>query len=160
MANHQSESSEIIMHTVPFRLNENAQEFQAGEYIGFGLRTGVKYQDKNKQDQWTNYKAAIFAKSQAQIDFYRANLIKGALVVVTAEKQEVEIFTKQSGETVAAIKLINGNIVAVKTDRAPDAAQQAYAKAASPQQAPAQQPAPQVPQVPAGFDSFDDDIPF
>lgn len=51
------------MHTVPFRLNENAQEFQAGEYIGFGLRTGVKYQDKNKQDQWTNYKAAIFAKS-------------------------------------------------------------------------------------------------
>ena len=155
------------MHTVPFRLNENAQEFQAGEYIGFGLRTGVKYQDKNKQDQWTNYKAAIFAKSQAQIDFYRANLIKGALVVVTAEKQEVEIFTKQSGETVAAIKLINGNIVAVKTDRDPGAAQQAYAKAATPQPDyrghqgsnqpnPANAPA----QVPAGFDNFMDDIPF
>lgn len=146
------------MHTVPFRLNENAQEFQAGEYIGFGLRTGVKYQDKNKQDQWTNYKAAIFAKSQAQIDFYRANLIKGALVVVTAEKQEVEIFTKQSGETVAAIKLINGNIVAVKTDRSPDAAQQAYAKAAAPQKT-AQQSAAQAP---AGFNDFDqyDDIPY
>ena len=146
------------MHTVPFRLNENAQEFQAGEYVGFGIRTGVKFQDRNKQDQWTNYKAAIFAKSPAQVDFYRANLIKGALVVVTAEKQEVELFTKQSGETVAAIKLINGNIVAVKADRAPDAAQQAYVKAAAPQQqAPAQQPAPQVP---AGFDSFEDDMPF
>ena len=156
-ANHQSESSEITMHTVPFRLNENAQEFQAGEYVGFGIRTGVKFQDRNKQDQWTNYKAAIFAKSPAQVDFYRANLIKGALVVVTAEKQEVEIFTKQSGEVVAAIKLINGNIVAVKTDRAPDAAQQAYVKAAATQQAPAQRPAPQVP---AGFDSFEDDIPF
>ena len=148
------------MHTVPFRLNEDAQEFAAGEYTGFGIRTGVKYQDRNKQDQWTNYKAAIFAKSPAQIDFYRSNLIKGALVVVTAEKQEVELFTKQDGTTIASIKLINGNVVAVKTDRAPDAAQQAYAKAA-PAQRPAQAPVQQsAPQQPAGFDSFDDDIPF
>lgn len=143
------------MHTVPFKLNENAQEFQAGDYTGFGIRTGIKYQDRNKQDQWTNYKAAIFAKSQAQVDFYRANLVKGALVVVTAEKQEVELFTKQSGETVAAIKLINGNIVAVKADRAPDAAQQAYAQGIQ-QQRPARQP---MPQPPAGFDEFDE-IPF
>jgi len=151
------------MHTVPFRLKENAQEFNAGEYTGFGIRTGVKYQDRNKQDQWTNYKAAIFAKSPAQVDFYRANLIKGALVVVTAEKQEVELFTKQSGETVAAIKLLNANVVALKTDRAPDAAQQAYANAAAnsgvgmQSQRPAAQSAPQQP---AGFDSFEDDIPF
>jgi single-strand DNA-binding protein len=140
------------MHTVPFKLNESAQEFHAGEYIGFGIRTGIKYQDRNKQEQWTNYKAAIFAKSPAQIDFYRANLIKGALVVVNSEKQEVELFTKPSGETIAAIKLINANVVAVKTDRAPDAAQQAYTRA---------QPAPAIqPQAPAGFDSFDDDIQF
>jgi single-strand DNA-binding protein len=145
------------MHSVPFRLNENAQEFQAGEYTGFGIRTGVKYQDKNKQDQWTNYKAAIFAKSPAQVDFYRANLIKGALVVITAEKQEVELFTKQSGETVAAIKLLNANVVAVKTDRAPDAAQQAYNQAQKP--APVQQRQPAA-QAPAGFDEFDDFIPF
>lgn len=144
------------MHTVPFKLSENAQEFQAGEYTGFGIRTGIKFQDRNKQDQWTNYKAAIFAKSPAQVDFYRANLIKGALVVVTCEKQEVELFQKQSGETIAAIKLLNANVVAVKTDRAPDAAQQAYNQAVAPQR-PAQQPAPQAP---AGFDSFDDDIPF
>ena len=140
------------MHTVPFKLNENAQEFKAGEYIGFGIRTGIKYQDREKKDQWTNYKAAIFTKSPAQIEFYRANLIKGALVVVTAEKQEVELFTKPSGETVAAIKLINANVVAVKTDRATNAAQQAYSSAYA---------APAIPQqAPAGFDSFDDDIPF
>jgi len=144
------------MHSVPFRLNENAQEFQAGEYTGFGIRTGVKYQDRNKQDQYTNYKAAIFAKSPAQVDFYRANLIKGALVVVTAEKQEVELFTKQSGETVAAIKLLNANVVAVKTDRAPDAAQQAYNQAQAPAPVQQQQPAAQAP---AGFDDFED-IPF
>ena len=146
------------MHTVPFRLNEDAQEFAAGEYTGFGIRTGVKYQDRNKQDQWTNYKAAIFAKSPAQIDFYRSNLIKGALVVVTAEKQEVELFTKQDGTTIASIKLINGNVVAVKTDRARDAAQQENAKA-SPAQRPAQAPTIAQQQAPAGFDDFSD-IPF
>jgi len=147
------------MHTVPFKLAENAQEFQAGEYVGFGIRTGVKYQDKNKQEQWTNYKAAIFAKSPAQVDFYRSNLIKGALVVVTSEKQEVEVFTKQTGEILTAIKLLNANVVAVKADRAPDAAQQAYNQAPAPAPAPAQYRQP-VAQQPAGFDSFDDDIPF
>lgn len=158
-ANHQSESSDITMHTVPFKLNENAQEFQSGEYTGFGIRTGIKFQDRNKQDQWTNYKAAIFAKSPAQVDFYRANLIKGALVVVTCEKQEVELFQKQSGETISAIKLLNANVVAVKTDRAPDAAQQTYNQAASPKQKMAAQSAPQQP---AGFGGQwpDDDINF
>lgn len=147
------------MHSVPFRLNENAQEFQAGEYVGFGIRTGVKYQDRNKQDQYTNYKAAIFAKSPAQIDFYRSNLIKGALVVVTADKLEVELFTKQSGEAVAAIKMLNANVVAVKTDRAPDAAQQAYNQAHAPAHVQQRQ---QAQQAPAGFDSQWDDelIPF
>lgn len=136
------------MHTVPFRLNENAQEFQAGEYIGFGIRTGVKYQDqKTKQDAWTNYKAAIFSKSPAQIDFYRANLIKGALVVVTAKQQMVEVYQGQNGPQ-NAIKMLNADIVAVKTDRAPDAAQQAYNNATT-QRAPIAPP-------PAGFDDFDD----
>ena len=143
------------MHTVPFRLNENAQEFQAGEYIGFGIRTGVKYQDqKTKQDAWTNYKAAIFSKSPAQIDFYRANLIKGALVVVTAKQLMVEVYQGQNGQQ-NAIKMLNADIVAVKTDRAPDAAQQAYNNATTPR-APIAPP----PSAPQGFDSFDDDIPF
>lgn len=151
------------MHTVPFKLNENAQEFQTGEYTGFGIRTGVKYQDKNKQDQYTNYKCAIFSKSPAQIEFYRANLVKGALVVVTAEKQEVEIFTKQSGETVGAIKLLNANIVAVKADRAPDAAQQAYNNAYSqPQQsrAPQQNQHANYQQKNGPTANWEDDIPF
>ena len=140
------------MHTVPFRLNENAKEFVAGEYIGFGIRTGIKYQDqKTKSDEWTNYKAAIFAKSPAQIAFYRANLIKGALVVVTAEKQMVETFQGQNGLQ-TAIKLLNANVVAAKTDRAPDAAQQVYTKAVA-------QLGP-ITNAPAGFESFDDDIPF
>ncbi len=148
------------MHTVPFKLNENAQEFHAGEYIGFGIRTGIKYQDRNKQEQWTNYKAAIFSKSPAQIDFYRANLVKGSLVVVTAEKQEVELFTKQSGETVAAIKLINPNVVAVKSDRSSDLTGQSgmAGNKSHPQRSQSNNQPAHTP--PTGFDSFDDDIPF
>ncbi len=142
------------MHSVPFRLNEDAKEFQAGEYIGFGIRTGVKYQDNKKQDQWTNYKAAIFAKSPAQIEFYRANLIKGALVVVCSEKLAVETFEGQNGLQ-TAIKLINANVQAVMAPRAPDAAQQAYNNT----QQPTQNARQQAPQQPQGFDSFDDDIP-
>jgi len=167
-ANHQSESSEAIMHTVPFRLNENAMEFQAGEFGGFGIRTGVKYQDpKTKGEAWTNYKAAVFPKSQAQADYYRANLIKGALVVVTAEQQAVEVFDGQNG-TQTAIKLLRANIVAVKADRAPDAAQQAYAKAA-PQPVRAAKDfgrehqeagALRAALPPGSFDSFDDDLPW
>ena len=146
------------MHSVPFRLNENAQEFQAGDYVGFGIRTGIKYQDNKKQDQWTNYKAAIFSKSPAQIDFYRANLIKGALVVVTAEKLCVETFDGAQGLQ-TSIKLVNANVVAVKTDRAPDAAQQAHSKSVA-QRPQAQLNKPAAAQAPQGFDSFDDDIPF
>lgn len=142
--------------TIPFRLNEDAQEFQAGEYTGFGIRTGVKYQDpKTKQDAWTNYKAAIFAKSPAQIDFYRSNLIKGALVVVSSDKLAVETFDGQNGLH-TAIKLLNANVEAVTAGRAPDAAQQAHNQATqAPRLHPQQRTAPQQP--PAGFDAFDDD---
>lgn len=146
--------------TIPFRLNENAREFQAGEYTGFGIRTGVKYQDpKTKQDAYTNYEAPIFSKSASQIDFYRANLIKGALVVVSCEKQYVEIYNGQNGP-VPTIKLLNANIEAITTGRAPDAAQQAYNQAQRPAQdyrghTGSNQPNPTS--APAGFDSFDDD---
>lgn len=143
------------MHTVPFKLNENAQEFQAGEYTGFGIRTGVKYQDqKTKQDAWTNFKAAIFSKSSAQIEFYRANLIKGALAVVSSDKLAVEVYSGQNGQQ-TAIKLLNANVQAVMAPRAPDAAQQAYNQGAS-------QPAQNQPAAHPmdSFDAFGDDLMF
>jgi single-strand DNA-binding protein len=144
------------MHTVPFKLNENAQEFQAGEYTGFGIRTGVKYQDqKTKQDAWTNFKAAIFSKSPAQIEFYRANLIKGALVVVSSDKLAVEVYSGQNGQQ-TAIKLLNANVQAVMAPRAPDAAHQAYNQGVSQNQPAQNKPAPQI----DSFDSMEDDIPF
>ena len=49
--------------TVTFKLNKDATQFQAGESIGFGIRGGVKYYDRQtKQDAYTNFEAVIFAK--------------------------------------------------------------------------------------------------
>lgn len=146
------------MHVVPFKLKENAKEFQVGEYIGFGIRTGIKYPDKKNGDQWTNYQAAIFAKSPAQIDFYRSNLIAGALVVVSSDYLAVETFQGQNGVQ-TSIKMVNANVKSVHNGRAPDAAQQAYNQGMN--QQPRQATNPQANYAPqGGFSDFDSDIPF
>lgn len=145
-----------MSHTIPFKLQKPAHEFQAGESIGFGIRCGIKVKNPStKQDEWTNYECAVFAKSPAAIDFYRANLIEGALVVVSGDKLLVKQYQGQQGLQIT-LSVQNATVEAVTTGRAPDAAQQAYNQAVAPQR-PAQQSASQAP---AGFDSFDDDIPF
>jgi len=140
-----------MSHTVVFKLHKPAQQFQAGDSTGFGIRGGVKYYDrKTKSEKWTNYQAAVFAKNQQQIDFYAGNLIEGAVVTVSGESIAVEEFPGQQGLQIT-LGLNNARIEYIASPsqaRAPDAAQQAYNKAVAPQKAP------------AGFDSFDDDIPF
>lgn len=143
-----------MSHTIAIKLNKPAQVFHAGESTGFGIRGGVKYYDrKSKTEKWTNYQAAIFAKNQQQIDFYTGNLVEGAVVTVSGESIAVEEFQGQQGLQIT-LGLNNARIEYIASPsqvRAPDAAQQAYNRAA----------APQLPaQAPSGFDSFDDDIPF
>jgi len=140
-----------MSHTVVFKLNKPAQQFQAGDSTGFGIRGGVKYYDrKTKSEKWTNYQAAVFAKNQQQIDFYAGNLIEGAVVTVSGESIAVEEFQGQQGLQIT-LGLNNARIEYIANHsqvRAPDAAHQAYAKAVAPQQAP------------AGFNDFDDDLNF
>lgn len=145
------------MITLSFKLKESAKEFQAGEYTGFGIRTGKKHK-KGQIEVWTNYKTALFSKSPAQIDFFRANLIEGAMAVVSADNLEVETFQGQNGLQ-TAINLVNSKLVDVHNGMAPDAAKQAYQKGMS---QPAQEPEKQSAsaQAPSNFDSFEDDIPF
>jgi len=144
-----------MSHTIAIKLNKPAQQFQAGDSVGFGIRGGVKYYDrKTKSEKWTNYQAAVFAKNQQQIDFYAGNLIEGAVVTVSGESIAVEEFQGQQGLQIT-LALNNARIEYIANPsqvRAPDAAQQAYNNAAAPR-------APIAP-PPAGFDSFDDDIAF
>jgi single-strand DNA-binding protein len=144
-----------MSHTIAIKLNKPAQQFQAGDSTGFGIRGGVKYYDrKTKSEKWTNYQAAVFAKNQQQIDFYAGNLIEGAVVTVSGESIAVEEFKGQQGPQIALV-LNNARIEYIASPsqvRAPDAAQQVYTKAVA-------QLGP-ITNAPAGFESFDDDIPF
>ena len=144
-----------MSHTIAIKLNKPAQQFQAGDSTGFGIRGGVKYYDrKSKSEKWTNYQAAVFAKNQQQIDFYAGNLIEGAVVTISGESIAVEEFQGQQG-TVITLALNNARIEYIASPsqvRAPDAAQQAYNNATTPR-------APIAP-PPAGFNDFDDDLNF
>ena len=142
-----------MAHTVTFKLNKPAQQFTAGDSQGFGIRGGVKfYNRKTQADEWTNFEAVIFAKHQKQIDFYAAKLVPDTVVTVSGDSIQVNQFQGQQGLMIT-LALNNARIeylVSPSQARAPDAAQQAHAKAMT----------PAAPQQPAGFDDFDDDIPF
>jgi single-strand DNA-binding protein len=82
-----------MAHTIVIKLNKAANEFQAGESIGFNVRGGVQYYDrKTKQKEWTNYSAVIFAKAPAQIDFYRSALVEGAKVELSGKTQKIDVY--------------------------------------------------------------------
>jgi len=67
--------------TITGKLNKTATQFQAGDSTGFGVRIGVKYYDREtKQSEWTNYECVIFAKAQAQIQFYQQALVEGSIL--------------------------------------------------------------------------------
>lgn len=113
------------MHAITGRLTKPAHQFQTGESVGFGIRLGVKYRDpKTKQDEWTNYQAAIFAKSPNQIAFYQSALVEGAIVTVTAEQLKIDSYEGQQG-TLLSIDMLNARL--------------SYVFNLNPQQAPMQQ---------------------
>jgi len=141
--------------TVTGKLTKAANEFQAGESIGFGLRLGVQYYDrKTKQKEWTNYSCVVFAKASAQIDYYRQVLQIGSIVEVTASHEKIDVYEGSNGPSYT-IELINAQIGNVfSTGDQPARPQQA--------QQPPKQEAPQQEPSGAPGDSFDydDDIPF
>ena len=146
--------------TVTGKLNKAANEFNAGESIGFGLRLGVQHYDrKAKEKAWTNYSCVIFAKASAQVDFLRQNLQIGAIVEVTATHERIDVYQGNNGDTYT-IELLNaqlGYVFSTGDQPARPQAQQPAKHQASQQQDPQGQSAQG-----AYDDSFDYDekIPF
>jgi hypothetical protein len=100
----------IMSTTITVKLNKSANEFQAGESIGFGISAGVQvYNHKTKAKEWTNYKAAIFAKQSAQIEFYRSSLIDGAIVEISAPYERIDSFDGKNGLSLT-IELIEAKL--------------------------------------------------
>lgn len=150
--------------TITGKLNKSATTFQAGDSIGFGLRLGVQYYDREtKKKEWTNYQCVIFAKPGAQADFYASSLVEGSIVEVSGQSLKINKFEGQNGLSLS-IELIDakvGYIGTVGAGQAKAPAQQGYAQqpaqnayAPQPQQqgyapAPQQRPAPQAQPAPA-----------
>ena len=153
--------------TVTFKLNKDATQFQAGESVGFGIRGGVKYYDRQtKQDAYTNFEAVIFAKQQRQVEFYQSALVAGSIVEVTGQKLAIKQFQGNNGLSLS-IELLDASIGFIGTAGAPQAQGQQQGYQQQPQQRPQQnsyaqasggmqRPQQQQQEPPA----FDDDIPW
>lgn len=127
--------------TITIKLNKDASQFQAGDSLGFGIRGGVQYYDREtKQKEWTNYEAVVFAKPGPQADFYAQSLVAGSVVEVTGVTQKIRQFNGQNG-LILSIELMDAKVGMIHTGAAPQQQQR-------PQQAPRPQsrPAPQQPQ--------------
>lgn len=87
-----------MAHTITGKLNKAANQFQAGESLGFNVRLGVKYYDrKTGQDEWTNYSAVIFSKNPNQINYLQQVLVEGAVVSVSGESIKIDQFEGNNG---------------------------------------------------------------
>ncbi|EPB3316271.1 hypothetical protein ACRFS9_000733 [Escherichia coli] len=99
-----------MAHSITVRLNKPAREFQAGENIGFNIRAGVQYYDRQtKKKEWTNYSAVVFAKPGAQADYYRSVLVEGGIVEITGENIRVDVYQGQNGQSIT-LELLNAKI--------------------------------------------------
>lgn len=142
--------------TVTGKLNQSARTFQAGNSTGFSIRIGVKYRDpKTKQDEWTNYQAAIFASTPAQVNFYQSALVEGSIVEVHAENLRVNSYEGNNGQ-VLSIDMLNARLGFVHSPQgqAPQKQETQQGGWGQPQQ---QAPQQQYNNPPS---DFDDDIPF
>lgn len=156
--------------TISGRLTKAANEFQAGESTGFGIRIGKKYYDRNtKSEAWTNYEAVVFAKKPAQVEFYRNALIENSVVTITAHDLAIDS-REHNGATYLTIKMLNSQLESVFNNQQSQNQQpknnnqsgvqqsQQYNNQQRPQQNQQQSP-PQAAQT-TRFDDFASDIPF
>jgi len=146
-------------HTVIVKLNKAANEFQAGDSIGFNVRGGVQYYDrKTKQKEWTNYSGVVFAKASGQIDFYRSVLVEGAVVELGGKQQKIDVYQGNNGP-INTIEMIDAWLGAIYQTGDNGGQQETLT-----QQQPAQQQAASkmavIPDPVTPIDDFEDDIPF
>ncbi len=119
--------------TITGKLNKAANQFQAGDSTGFGIRLGVKYRDpKTKQDDWCNYSAVIFAKSPGQIQFYQSALVEGSVIEVSCEQLKIDSYNGNNG-AVLSIDMLNAKLGYVHTGQAPQQQQPQQQQQQAPQ---------------------------
>ena len=122
--------------SVTGKLNKAANQFQAGESTGFGVRLGVRYYDRDtQQNEYTNYEAVIFAKAAGQIQFYQQALVEGSVIEISGTTQKIKSFDGQNGQ-ILSIEIHDAKLGFVHTGQQSPQQQGGYQQ---PQQAPQQQ---------------------
>ena len=101
------------------KLNKAANQFQAGESTGFGVRLGVRYYDREtQQNEYTNYEAVIFAKAPTQVQFYQQALVEGSVIELSGTTQKIKSFDGQNGQ-VLSIEIHDAKLGFVHTGNQP-----------------------------------------
>jgi hypothetical protein len=110
---------------------------QDGQTTMFIIELSEMIKDRQTGEKnYTNYSAAIFAKSPAQIDYYNTSLVEGNYVVVNCEKLKVDV-SESNGKQYIKLQMENARL---------EGAKYIEAKQGGFQQAPAQQQQYQQPQ--------------
>ncbi len=115
---------------------------QGNEATMFIIELSEMIKDRQTGEKlYTNYSAAIFAKTPAQIDYYNTTLVEGNYVVVNCEKLKVDV-SESNGKQYIKLQMENARL---------EGAKYIEAKQGGFQQAPAQQQYQQQPPAQGGF---------
>ena len=115
---------------------------QDGQTTMFIIELSEMIKDRQTGEKlYTNYSAAIFAKTPAQIDYYNTSLVEGNYVVVNCEKLKVDV-SESNGKQYIKLQMENARL---------EGAKYIEAKQGGFQQAPAQQQYQQQPPAQGGF---------
>jgi len=94
---------------------------------------------KTGEKTYTNYKAMLFAKTPAAIDYYTSSTAEGNFIVLTSEKLKVETFDADSGKTYITLMMDNARLEGAQYNQGAQQQQQPQQAAPQYQQAPQQQ---------------------
>ena len=105
--------------SVTGKLNRSANQFQAGDSLGFGIRLGVKfYNRETKAQEWTNYEAVVFAKAGAQSEFYASALVEGSVIEVSGSGCQIKTWESTNGP-VNSIAILDAKLGYVSSNNTP-----------------------------------------
>ena len=132
-----------MSHSITCKLNNDARSSQGQDSTTFFVSLGEKnYNFSTKQNEYTNYEAALFAKGN-QVAFYQSTLVAGAVIEVSSTGVIIEI--DPTGQYKPKLKMVDAKLGFVHSDNQGAPQQQA-------QQQPAQQQTmQQQPQQQQGF---------
>ena len=87
---------------------------QGNEATMFIIELSEMIKDRQTGEKlYTNYSAAIFAKTPAQIDYYNTTLVEGNYVVVNCEKLKVDV-SESNGKQYIKLQMENARLEGAK----------------------------------------------